>query len=744
MADNHFSSDGVNDNLHQGIEMCDDEKEKERAKQNVMTADVPPSPPPVIVPSNRQYAKASFVRLRWYICFVFVFVVSSIVSPYVFLAFVDPGQPQCVNFQNESMVVLDAAPTVCQHRLFQAAQGEANCYANERPTATDMQRICIASDCCLWEQGNLRCTTNSSSLMDPPGAGSSPSQGLLLISASWAGTLAIASFLAAKGRFTIYLLLTPIIIVVLWLLLPIKLNDSPNYTFFTVVISGSFNLICGMYDWRFFRLFLPSISDSSARIAAALVIAMDVLLQMLRGLVDQKNNVLLSIVFVCIAYQWFYVVFYFHTKRNSKPTDDTGSIEKHPASVALTLTVLVWFYIGYFLYVTHFTVVFFFFANSTGSAVVATIFYVVSMRLVGVVIESLGSKLSEQVPKYRLKITAMIAYLNGLYYYVFYFNLFTHITHMTTFVLLHSLDLGVALGSVFWAFSPAWYGVENRVRRALSIAELGQYDLHARRNKFYIDQKFTQLAKFSGIISLAISALNMWVGINNDFYASEFASKTLGIPRYVYVLWFAFLLFLMELSMENCTRKWTLTVIQSHVKTRRATEGAKPKRKGPTVLPNKTRPGSFVIIKRAKRNSLHTQSVLEYEGVAKGLRTLMKDWEFLNSCVIWNIIVVMDLHIASRSIRWDCEKKHTPSAYIAIGTISLVVVAILCFVHFSKRCRLGHGKSQRKTENGPLGLFLPYISVERTSRKKKLPLAPSTVTPNKLWVNNPMHLQGHS
>ena len=165
----------------------------------------------------------------------------------------------------------------------------------------------------------------------------------------------------------------------------------------------------------------------------------DICLQLFRLAIGEAANVPLSIVFVCIAYQWYYIMFYWHAIE----VDEGSNSNYKTRQLVICLTILVWYYIGMFLFVTHFTVVYFLFAVDAGLKIEFTVIYVILMRAISLIAEGLGDEICNYVEteSLRLKILSMIAYLNGLYYYVFYFNLFTRILSMQTFIFLHICDI---------------------------------------------------------------------------------------------------------------------------------------------------------------------------------------------------------------------------------------------------------------------------------------------------------------
>ena len=132
--------------------------------------------------------------------------------------------------------------------------------------------------------------------------------------------------------------------------------------------------------------------------------------------------------------------------------DGNSKTDFKTRQLVILLTVLVWYYIGMFLFVTHFTVVYFLFANDAVAKSLFTVAYVLFMRSIGAVAEGLGETIGEylETADERLKVHAIIAYLNGLYYYVFYFNLFTRINTMQTFIFLHLCD--ILVGKYFYLF----------------------------------------------------------------------------------------------------------------------------------------------------------------------------------------------------------------------------------------------------------------------------------------------------
>ena len=388
---------------------------------------------------------ATCVKMKFYVGFIAVFNILSIISPYVFLPLLVAPEPICYNVSrptNYSVVLLKRDKTIppCSAPAYVEAVQQSQCYPEETP---DLRAICRKSDasCCSRIPLNNTCVFDS--FVDSVGSKilvkNSRRSDILVLSAMWAGTIAITAFMLGKGKKAVFLLLVPVIVAFLWVIIPIKINGTPNYTFFVVVISGLFNVVCGMYDWRFFRLLIPTIPDSLARMAAAMVCLSDICLQLFRLMIGESANIPLSIVFVCIAYQWYYIMFYWHARevdRNSNNTYNTRQL-------VICLTILVWYYIGMFLFVTHFTVVYFIFAVDAGLKVEFTVVYVILMRSISLVAEALGDEICKYVEtdSMRLKIHSMIAYLNGLYYYVFYFNLFTRIVSMETFIFLHVCDI---------------------------------------------------------------------------------------------------------------------------------------------------------------------------------------------------------------------------------------------------------------------------------------------------------------
>jgi hypothetical protein len=385
---------------------------------------------------------ATCVRLKFYVGFIAVFNILSIVSPYVFVPLLSAPDPICYNVSrpaNHSSILLklDEPVPTCSATSYLEAVEQSQCYPEE---TLDLHAICRKSDtsCCSKTPFNDTCRFGSAIGRKTLLANSRRSD-LLVLSAMWAGTIAITAFMLGKGWKAVFLLLVPVTVAFLWVLIPIKINGAPNYTFFVVVISGLFNVVCGMYDWRFFRLLIPTIPDSLARMAAAMVCLSDICLQLFRLAIGEAANVPLSIVFVCIAYQWYYIMFYWHAIE----VDEGSNSNYKTRQLVICLTILVWYYIGMFLFVTHFTVVYFLFAVDAGLKIEFTVIYVILMRAISLIAEGLGDEICNYVEteSLRLKILSMIAYLNGLYYYVFYFNLFTRIVSMQTFIFLHICDI---------------------------------------------------------------------------------------------------------------------------------------------------------------------------------------------------------------------------------------------------------------------------------------------------------------
>ena len=100
---------------------------------------------------------------------------------------------------------------------------------------------------------------------------------------------------------------------------------------------------------------------------------------------------------------------------------------------------------------------------------------------------------------------------------------------------------------------------------------------------------------------------------------------------------------------------------------------------------------------------------MEFRTITKNVRNLLNDWEMLNSCVVWNIVVVQDLHKASRSVRWFCDKQPL-TLPITLSIASLFGCLIIIALYFGN-CQVGHGVSERSGENGPLGVLLPYLDI---------------------------------
>jgi hypothetical protein len=293
------------------------------------------------------------------------------------------------------------------------------------------------------------------------------------------------------------------------------------------------------------------------------------------------------------------------------------------------------------------------------------------------------------------------------------FTAHAHIVRVTN----NSCPISSVYAQNYLGFSLNRYIIENRIRAKFGLKTLSPEAIRLMREKFFITQYFTQTTKIQGILSLAMFSVNLGVGVNNDFYAAELSSTDAnGFPRYLLLLWFAFIHFLMELSTEHCSRKCNLSMIEEQLK--------------------EVRHESEVSQKKSRRQSLKTEALMEFRTITKGVSTLLNDWEMLNSCVIWNIVVVQDLHIASRSVRWFCDKQSL-AVPITLSGISLFGCVTIMALYFM--CQVGHGISERSGENGPLGVLLPYLDIGNPRYADAEQRRVRNNSKSVSWFSNPLH-----
>ena len=108
---------------------------------------------------------------------------------------------------------------------------------------------------------------------------------------------------------------------------------------------------------------------------------------------------------------------------------------------------------------------------------------------------------------------------------------------------------------------------------------------------------------------------------------------------------------------------------------------------------------------------------------------------------IWNIVVVQDLHIASRSIDWACDKSEPASpTVVAVMLLAIFGCFLLLLLHLGS-CEVGKAPSKRLGENA-FGVLLPYIDIgnERVTDGGTDSDHEREKTGHRVWYDNPLNL----
>ena len=141
---------------------------------------------------------------------------------------------------------------------------------------------------------------------------------------------------------------------------------------------------------------------------------------------------------------------------------------------------------------------------------------------------------------------------------------------------------------------------------------------------------------------------------------------------------------------------------------------------------------------KRRRSSVKSETLMEFKDITRSVRHQLDNWEFLNSFVVWNIVVVQDLHIASRSVKWFCDTGDIESLPLVLSILSILSCVTILYLYFG-RFQIGHGVSDRVGESGPLGVLLPYLDI---GNGEKIDVTQENIRKNSLrasWFHNPMN-----